>query len=321
MKNSQGSNDANRPWREQGLRYFPQSLYFRQTFGQKVWKVSVDAGFGCPNIDGSVATDGCIFCNARAFSPGRRLDIASISRQIDEGLKRISRRYNVDQLIAYFQPSTNTYAPVEQLREAYGEALAHPNVVGLAVGTRPDCISDEALDLLREIGETTWLQVELGIQTIHDRSLDWLQRGHAASDGFDAMARCAARGIPFGAHLILGIPGETRADIQATANALAVAGVHSVKLHNLYVVRDTRLADQWRAGELRLPTLPEYAAMVVDFLERMPEGCVVDRVSGDVPPPYFLGPEWAKQKHAIRAAIEEEFVRRDTRQGKCADAT
>jgi uncharacterized protein len=302
-------------WKEEGLRYYTLRSYFRQAFGGKIWKVSVDGGFSCPNIDDTVGTQGCIFCNATAFSPGRRLQIPNIATQIDEGLKRISRRYNADRLIAYFQPSTNTHAPVEQLRTLYEEALAHPNVVGLTIGTRPDAVPDDVLDLLAELSEKHWVQIELGLQTIHDTSLDWLRRGHDAASFFDAAARCRERGLKLGVHLILGLPGEGVDEIRATAEALAPLGLHSVKLHNLYVVRDTDMARLWEAGELPLPDLSTYASYVVDFLERTPATCVVDRISGDVPPPYFIGPEWAAKKHAIRAAIENEFLSRDSRQG------
>jgi len=302
-------------WKEEGLRYYTLSSYFRQAFGGKIWKVSVDGGFSCPNIDGTVGTEGCVFCNATAFSPGRRLNIPNIATQIDEGLKRISRRYNADRLIAYFQPSTNTHAPVERLRTLYEEALAHPNVVGLTIGTRPDCVSDDVVDLLAELSEKHWVQIELGLQTIHDVSLDWLRRGHDAASFFDATARCRERGLKLCVHLILGLPNEGADEIRATAEALAPLGLHSVKLHNLYVVRDTDMARLWEAGELPLPDLTTYASYVVDFLERTPATCVVDRISGDVPPPYFIGPDWAAKKHAIRAAIENEFLSRDSHQG------
>lgn len=284
--------------------------------GHRVWKVSVDGGLGCPNVDGTVGTAGCIFCNVHSYSPSRRLHLTSITNQLDEGIRRIRRRQAVDHFLAYFQPGANTYAPVRRLRELWEEALRHPQVVGLVVGTRPDCVPDEVLDLLAEFARRTWLSVEYGLQTIHDRSLNWLVRGHDYHAFLDAVRRSRGRGLRIGAHVILGLPCETRDQMLATARELARLRIESVKLHNLYAAKNTLLARMLNAGEVELPGRGEYVGCVVDFLEELPPQCVVDRLSADCPREYLVAPRWCLDKSAVRAAIEAEFRRRDTWQGR-----
>jgi radical SAM protein (TIGR01212 family) len=303
-------------WRASGLRYFTLGHYLRGTFGRRVWKVSVDGGFHCPNADGTVSKGGCVFCNINSFSPSRRLRLPSITDQIEVGIDRLRQRRQVDRFIAYFQPATNTYAPVDRLRALYCEALAHPAIVGIAVGTRPDTVSDEALDLLADLAQRTWLSVEYGVQTIHDRSLRWMNRGHGYDAFLDAHSRSRKRGLKIGVHLILGIPGETPEDMLATAREMARCGIDSVKLHNLYAVKNTPLAKWVESGEVVLPSRDEYVRWVADVLEALPPHCVIDRLNGDAPPNYLVGPQWSLDKSAIRAAIEAELNRRRTWQGR-----
>jgi radical SAM protein (TIGR01212 family) len=308
-------------WRAAGLRYHRLSHFLRWQFGRRVWKVSVDGGLGCPNVDGTVGTEGCVFCNVRSYSPSRRLASASITDQISQGIERLRQRHRVDRFLAYFQPATNTYAPVERLREIWEEALRHPNVFGLLIGTRPDCVGDDVLDLLAEFSRRTWLSVEYGLQTIHDRSLDWLDRGHHYDAFLDAVKRSRRRKLRIGVHVILGLPGETRDDMAATARELARLKIESVKLHNLYVAKQTALARWWAAGEVAIPDRDQYVGCVVDFLERLPPDCVIDRLSADAPDAYLLAPDWCRDKSAVRRAIEAELVRRGTWQGhKCEAA-
>ena len=262
-------------------------------------------------------TRGCIFCNNESFSPSRRLGLRSISAQRDAGMQRILARHGDAGLVAYFQPGSNTYGPVQRLRSLYEEALDHPAVVGLAVGTRPDCVSDEILDLLAELSRRTWVTVEFGLQTIHDRTLEWLQRGHGYAAFVDAVSRSRARGLEIGAHVILGLPGELPEDMRQTAAELTRLGIQSVKIHNLHAVRGTRLADLAMAGKVQFPSMAEYVGYVVDFLERLSPDCVVDRLSGDAPPEYLIAPAWCLDKAAVRTAIEAEFQRRGTWQGQC----
>lgn len=332
-------------WHEAGLRYFACNFALRQRFGRRVQKVSIDAGFTCPNVDGTVAVGGCAFCDNRSFSPSRRLPRAGIRGQIDQSIARMRLRYrNCRDFLAYFQPATNTYAPVERLRTVYKEALSHPQVVGLVIGTRPDCVPNEVLDLIQELtarprnsvagvcdpgaglteagyseaGDSTYVSVEFGMQTMHDRSLDWMNRGHHHNAMIDAVARSRGRGFEVGAHVILGLPGESHDDMMATARELGRLGVDAVKIHNLYCVKNTPLAEQVARGEVRLMERAEYVRTVVDFIELLPPTMIVDRISGDAPPDYFIGPSWCLDKPAVKAAVMAEFARRGTWQGKQA---
>lgn len=302
-------------WRAAGLRYHTLNFFYRNKFGGKVRKLSLDAGCSCPNRDGALGTLGCVFCDIASFSPSRRVEPRAIAVQLHDGIHRLRERKIAQKFIAYFQPATNTYGPIDELRRCFFTAAAHPDVVGVAVGTRPDCVSDEILDMLAELAQRTWLLLEFGVQTRHDRTLDLLNRGHHFAAFRDAYARTRARGIDIGAHIILGLPGESAAEMQATARELARLEIHSLKIHNLYAVHGTRLAEQVTAGQVRLPTCAEHVAHVVDFLEETPAACVIDRISGDAPPEYLLGPDWCRDKRAIRAAVDAEFDRRSTWQG------
>ena len=334
------ASDSRLAWRDAGLPYFACHFALRQRFGRRVQKVSVDAGFTCPNVDGTVATGGCTFCDNRSFSPSRRLPRAGIGGQIDQSIARMRRRYaNCRDFLAYFQPATNTYAPVDRLRVLYEEALGHPQVIGLVIGTRPDCVPDEVLDLLEEMAmrsntvagacepgagltaagyrRTPYVAVEYGMQTMHDRSLDWMNRGHHHDAMVDAVERSRGRGFEIGAHTILGLPGESHDEMLATARELGRLGVDAVKIHNLYCVRNTPLADQVARGEVRLMERAEYVRTLVDFIERLPPTMIVDRISGDAPPDYFIGPSWCLDKPAVKAAVYSEFASR----GSCQGAT
>jgi uncharacterized protein len=304
-------------WRTAGLRYYSYNFFLRQKFGQRVQKVSLDAGFTCPNVDGTVATGGCTFCDNRSFSPSRRVRRRDIWDQLDDGIRRLKHKYeSVDQFIAYFQPATNTYGPVEHLRELFERAIAHPKVVGLAIGTRPDCVPDEVLDLLHELAGRTHLSVEFGLQTIHNRSLDWMNRGHHHDATIDAVNRSRGRGFEICGHVILGLPGESHADMLATAHEVARLKLDAVKIHNLYAVKATPLAEQVQRGEVQLLERDDYIRTLVDFLELLPGGMIVERISGDAPPDYFVGPAWCLDKPATLRALQHELDHRDSWQGK-----
>lgn len=306
-------------WRQAGLRYHALSYDLHRRFGRRAWKVSVDAGLGCPNRDGTLGLGGCVFCDPESFSPSRRLGEKSITAQLDEGMDRLRRR--ADCFLAYFQPATNTYAPVERLRLLYQEAMAHPDMVGLIVGTRPDCVPDPVLDLLAEMAEQTWVSVEFGLQSIHERSLTWMNRGHGFEAFLDAVQRTRQRGLAVGTHLILGLPGESPDDMRSTARTLAGLDLHSIKLHNLYAAKETPLAALVAAGEVVLPAREDYIRWVVDFLELIPPRFVVDRLSADAPRAYLVGPDWCLDKLSVHRAIESEFIRRDSWQGSRFSAT
>ncbi len=299
-------------------RYRNLANHLRERFGVGVRSVTIDAGFTCPNVDGTVTTGGCVYCDNRSFSPNRRLPRSTITAQIERGIAILSKRYGAERFIAYFQAGTNTHAPVAKLRRFYDEALAHPLIVGLAVGTRPDSVPDEVLDLLQEYARARPVWLELGLQTIHDRSLDWMNRGHHFDAFLDAVARCQGRGLELCAHVILGLPGESWDDMLATADTLAGLPVAAVKIHNLYVVKNTPLEEMYRRGEVAIMERDEYVRLVCDFLERLPADRVIHRLSGDAPPDYLVAPQWSLDKPALLRAIDEELRRRDSRQGaKC----
>ena len=289
----------------------------REKFGERIQKVSIDAGFTCPNVDGTVATGGCTFCDNRSFSPSRRIPRRDIREQIDVGIHGLQRRYTVRRFLAYFQPATNTYADVDRLRDVYEQALSHSDVVGLVIGTRPDCVPNEVLELLEEFASRVYVSVEYGMQTMHDRSLDWMNRGHHHDAMVDAMQRSQGRGFDICAHMILGLPGESHQDMLATACEVVKLKVDAVKIHNLYAVKNTALAEEVERGETQLINRDTYVTTVVDMIELLPPSMVVERISGDAPPDYFVGPDWCLDKPAIRNALEEEFRRRDTWQGRC----
>ena len=306
-------------WRQNGNRYYTLGAYYKREFGAAAHKISVDAHFSCPNIDGTVGRGGCVFCDAISFSPSRRIGIEDLDAQIDDGISRLERRFGVGKYIAYFQPSTNTHAPLATLERAYEVALRRPEVVGLAIGTRPDALGEPVLDLLEKISKEKWLSLEIGLQTSNDATLKFLNRGHNYACFADAVRRSRARGLRVGTHLILGLPGETRADMILTSRRVSALGVESVKLHNLYVVKNTQLSRLYAQGLVPLPSLEEYAEEVVDALEVLSPSIVVERVAGEASEEYLVAPSWTSRKHAGRNAVGQALRRRDSWQGKYYD--
>jgi radical SAM protein (TIGR01212 family) len=297
-------------------RYYAFSQFLRRRFGTRVYRVTVDGGFTCPNVDGTVAVGGCVYCDNRSFSPNRRLPRIPIREQVRRGVAILQKRYGADRFLAYFQAATNTYAPVAKLRRLYDEALDHPQVVGLAIGTRPDCVPETILKLIQDYARDRYVCLELGLQTIHDRSLDWMNRGHHADAFVDAVHRCQGRGLDLCAHVILGLPGESKADMVATADTLAALPVNAVKIHNLHVVRNTPMEQMYRAGTVRMMERNEYVEIVCDFLEHLPPHMVIQRLNGDAPPDYLVAPHWCLDKPGLLRAIHQELKRRDSWQGK-----
>ncbi len=307
-------------WRQLGYRYNPTRIALEQKFGVRVQKISIDAGFTCPNVDGTVAKGGCNFCDNRSFSPSRRLPRAGIIGQLQQSIDHMTTRYRDRRaFLAYFQPATNTYGPVDQLRELYAAALEHPLVVGLVVGTRPDCVPDPVLNLLEELAEQTYVAVEYGMQTIHDRSLDWMNRGCHHDAMIDAMARSRGRGFEISAHVILGLPGESHDDMMDSGRELVRLGVDAVKLHNLYCVKNTPLADDVLAGRVTMIEQDNYIRAAIDLLELLPSHVVVERTHGEAPPEYLIAPTWCLDKQAVRQAFHDELERRDTWQGRLCE--
>jgi radical SAM protein (TIGR01212 family) len=300
---------AERRWR-------PLSRHLRERFGAKVYRVTVDAGFTCPNVDGTVAKGGCVYCDNESFSPNRRLPRRTLREQVAAGIDRVRERHDAEKFLVYFQAATNTWAPLEKLRRLYDEAIDHPAVSGLIIGTRPDCVGDPVLDLLESYASRMYVSLELGLQTIHDSSLEWMNRGHGFASFVDAVERCEGRALELCAHVILGLPGESHADMMATAEVLGSLPIHAAKVHNLHVVRDTPMAVMHERGEVRMLEFGEYVSLMCDFLERLPPHVVLQRLNGDAPPKYLVAPAWCLDKAKLLAAIQSEFVRRDSWQGK-----
>lgn len=277
-------------------RYRDLNTYFREMFGHRVHKITIDAGMTCPNRDGTLSTGGCIYCNAKGSGTGAFGAGKSIRVQLESAKAKVARRFKAKKFIAYFQSFTNTYAPIETLRALYDEALAVPDVAGLAIGTRPDCISVEVLDLLESYSAEKLIWIEYGLQSAHDATLNLINRGHNAASFTRAVAATQGRGINICAHVILGLPGETRSQMMETACFLADLGIQGVKLHLLYVIRGTRLEALYRAGNFECLAQREYVDLVCEFLERLPEDMVIQRLTGDPHPRELVAPQWTLEK-------------------------
>lgn len=310
------------------MRYNAYSAYFRAKFGTRVQKLSVDGGFSCPNRDGRCGRGGCTFCTNEAFNPSYCRRVATITEQLDEGIAFHRHRYrSAPAYLAYFQAYSNTYAPLEVLRERYDEALRHKGVVGLVIGTRPDCVDEQVLDLLEEYAKRCYVAVEYGIESCYDRTLKAINRGHDFACTEQAIRATAEHGLPVGGHLILGLPGESRNDILAEAELLNALPLTTVKFHQLQILRGTEMEKQYLDGKFRQTllqfSLDEYIALVCDLLERLRPDLVVERLAGEVPPRYQACPERSFRRpdgrllrnEEIPALVEAELTRRDTRQG------
>lgn len=302
-------------WKSSGQYFYSLNSYLKNRFGCRVQKISLDGGFTCPNVDGTVAKGGCVFCDNRAFSPSRRVRRDSITAQIQRGIDGLARRYETEKFLAYFQPATNTYGSLEKLRELWEIPLEDPRIVGIVIGTRPDCVPEPVLELIDEFALKTYVSLELGIQTIHNSSLDWMNRGHHHDVSMDAVKRCLNRNFHVGLHVMLGLPGESHEMMMQTARQVAHWNVQSVKIHNLYVVHRTELIQQVESGQVRLLELDEYVELVADFIELLPPEMVIERISGDAPPNSLIAPLWCLQKGTIKSRLIETFARRNSCQG------
>ncbi len=305
---------------ESGIRYNSYGRFLREKFGCRVYKVSVDGGFTCPNRDGTIGVGGCTYCNNESFRPRSASRLQSIASQVAEGIEHLRKRYAAEKFIVYFQPFTNTHAPLEVLAPLYETAIDHCDVVGLSLGTRPDCIDEAKLAWLEKLASTQFVTLEYGLQSILDSTLVRINRGHDFQCWADAMHRTRDRGIWLGTHLILGFPWETREDMLRMADVLSDKGLHFLKLHHLHVVRDTEMAGIYQEKPFHLLELEEYADLVVDFVERLNPAVLIERLSGSAPAKQLIGPVWGKSAAEIRHFIEQRFVQRNTWQGKALRA-
>ena len=270
----------------------------RRRYGCKVYKLSIDGGFSCPNRDGTLGTGGCIFCagdGSGAFAEGG----SAVAEQLERAKARVAAKNRGGKYIAYFQAFTNTYAPVEHLRRLYTEAMAPADVVGLAIGTRPDCLGADVVELLSELNRWKPISVELGLQTIHEASARYIRRGYQAPVYYDAVKRLKAAGIEVVTHIILGLPGEDQAMAVETTRAAVAAGTDGVKFHLLHVLRGTDLEADWRAGKFRCLELEEYASWLKACLAQLPEHIVVHRITGDGAKKDLIAPLWSADKKRV----------------------
>ncbi len=303
-------------------RYNRFSSYLRKKFACRVYKISLDAGLGCPNRDGTIGSDGCLFCDPAggSGSPHSRARI-SIRKQVRLGKEGLKKRYQAEKFIAYFQAFTNTYSSVDRLKRLYDQAVTDDDIVGLSIATRPDCLNQDSLELIRSYvpDYDTW--VELGIQSMREDTLRSIQRGHSALDTSRAVQALKERDIQVCAHLILGLPGESLDDMVASLQAVSDLGVDAVKFHMLYVTRRSRLADIHDRGELRLLSQAEYVRCVVHLLERLQPRILIQRLVSEAHADILVAPEWLKNKSAVILNIEETLEARDTYQGKALGET
>ena len=296
-------------------RYYDLKSYWRNRFGGSVQKLPIDAGFTCPNRDGRLAVGGCIYCDGRGSALRQAGALPPVGEQIRRGKEFYRQRGRAEKFVAYFQTFTNTDAPPERLRALYAEALAEPDVVGLSIGTRPDCVPAETLALLGDLAGRTHLWLEFGLQSIHDRTLQAINRGHDAAAFLDAVRRAAGRGILLCVHIIVGLPGEGRAEILQTARVLAGLPIAGIKIHSLLALAGTALGERYAQGGLALMGREDYVETVCDILEILPPQMVIQRLTADGYREIFLGPAWAANKLAVINAIDAELARRDTWQG------
>ena len=297
-------------------RYYDLNSYLRNTFSCRVQKISLDTGLSCPNRDGSIATGGCIYCNSRGSGTGAMKKGLSITEQILKGKEFLKKRYKAKKFLAYFQSFSNTYGPYEKLKGLYEEALAIDDIVGLSVGTRPDCVDEMTLTLLEGYTKDYLVWIEYGIQSIHGRTLAAINRGHDVSCFREAVKATRNRGIKICTHVILGLPFEDRGDMLATAKAVAAMGIDGIKIHLLYVIKGTRMEKLYLEGNYRCLEQEEYANLVCDFLELLPPGMVIQRLTGDPHPAELAAPEWSLRKNETLSLIKKILGDRDSWQGK-----
>ena len=294
------------------------SSYFRNKFVERVQKVSIDAGFTCPNRDGTKALNGCSYCNNKTFKPEYCQLEKSISQQVNDGIEFFGKKYKSMQFLAYFQSYSNTYADLSVLKEKYEEALAHPKVIGLVLGTRPDCVSDDVLDYLEELSRKYYVMIEFGVESVKDETLLHINRGHLFADAKRAIEETAQRNIHNCAHLILGLPGENREDFLNQARVMSELPVENLKLHQLQIHKGTRMAVEFeqQRDAFNLFTVEEYTDLVVDYLELLNPDIVLERFVSQSPANLLIAPKWGVKNFEFVAKLDKRLAERNTWQGR-----
>ena len=299
-------------------RYNAYVDYLKARFGSRVQKVIVDAGFSCPNRDGSKGYGGCIYCNNESFKPPYCQPQMSVKEQVAAGIEYLSRRYKVNRFIAYFQPYSNTYAPLSRLQELYRQALEHPQVIGLAIGTRSDCVDEEKIGFLQQLARDYYVTIEYGLESPYDKTLQWINRQHDFQNWAEAVRLTAGRGIHICAHVILGFPGESREEMLETARIVSDYPLDYLKIHHLHIVKNTVLANRYRESPFPLLDYRAYIDLVVEFIRRLRPDIKIQRLVGETHPRILIAPNWGLRADVIQRHIEEEMERRDVWQGKKA---
>lgn len=301
-------------------RFNSYSAYFKELFGQRVQKISVDAGFTCPNRDGTLAKGGCTYCNNNAFNPSYCDPKKTIDLQVREGIEFHKVRYRkADKYLVYFQPYSNTFAPLDKLKQIYQSALAQEGVIGLVIGTRPDCVDDEKLSYLADLSRDHYIVVEYGVESIYNKTLKRINRWHTYEQSVEAIQKSAAHGLKVGAHFIFGLPGESREMMMESVHEISGLPLTTIKFHQLQIVSGTPMAKEFaQYPELyNLFSFEEYIQFIVSFTERLNPDFIIERFAGEVPPNYLAGPGWGLIRNdQINISIEKEMERQNTWQGK-----
>jgi radical SAM protein (TIGR01212 family) len=295
--------------------YYRYSDFLKKRFGGRVQKITVDGGFSCPNRDGTLSKQGCVYCNNEAFSPARQKRHLDIQQQVMDEIEKLQKK-GVQKYLVYFQPFTNTHEPVRELENIYNQALCHPGIVGLAIGTRPDCIDPDRVSLINDIAKDHYVSLEIGVQSIHEKTLKWMNRGHDFRAVCRAADLCQKTDAEICFHVILGLPGEGDKEVNETAASLAKLGYHSLKIHNLHVLKGTRLEQDYHSGRIAVTDMDTHVERTVDFLERTPGSISIQRLMGDAPRKYLVAPAWCLEKQKVLKAIDETFMKRGSVQGR-----
>lgn len=297
-------------------RYNQFSAYLKNKFGQKVYKITLDAGFSCPNRDGTISTGGCIFCDDGGSFSRAHSNLLPVEEQVKAGVASLSEKFKAKKFMSYFQAYTNTYKPVQELEKIYGSALNHPDIVGISIGTRPDCVDSDKLNLIASYTKDYETWIEYGLQSVHDRTLKYINRGHDFKTFTRTCDETMKRGIKVCAHVILGLPGESRDDMLETAKTLAEMGVDGVKIHDLCIMKNTKLAQIYKEQEIKLLEEDEYVSLVCDFLEVLPVETTIHRLAGNGLQALKIAPLWLNKKFEVLNKIDRELLTRNSWQGK-----
>ncbi|GKX28111.1 TIGR01212 family radical SAM protein [Vallitalea longa] len=299
--------------------YYSLNYYLRELYGEKIYKIAIDGGFTCPNRDGKIGTKGCIFCSEGGSGDFASSKTLSIYDQIEQGKKRLSSKKTGNKYIAYFQAYTNTYAPVDRLKALFSQAISHPDIIGLSIATRPDCLDDDVVKLLSHINKNKKVWIELGLQTIHTSSAAFIRRGYDLSCFNTAVEKLSDAGLETIVHLILGLPNETKEDMLQSVKYICTKKIQGVKLQLLHILKNTGLADYYAKNNYETLTMDEYMDILISCIEIIPPNIVIHRITGDGPKNLLIAPRWSSNKKVVLNTILKEFKARNTWQGKKSD--